>query len=342
MSSKPPGLERISSAPSSSQPQRLFANNADFRFYRKPPIVDEVSASFLVPKSNMDSGFVYYITTWKSSFYGRVEKAGGAASSHDIALAMVSRELALLGIFNGQQDMGMKLPPLIAKHLLQMTESERKALAEAPDAQSVLIGVLAAAIGDMRDAGIGMLLGTATAALALVLPGDGIYSVAGIGDSAIYELGAGGVRRLLGPDTVNSEDQMAVEEYAFHRKVVFGKHITSKDMARENFVEALDESVASDIGVAREGGTILLVSAGVEKNLQIGVDAESGMVSDNSGCADIAAIMVDKAELVEFGEALASEIHTRMELVAGKPVVNGPFTMIPHESDATILALRLP
>jgi hypothetical protein len=127
--------------------------------------------------------------------------------------------------------------------------------------------------------------------------------------------------------------EMPIEEYLKTR------HFVRNVVGSENFDATL---IRSDGGMIFKGGSGVMGSDGLPKNLTVRFDPTSGKVTDTSGCEDLSAIIGRKRAPKSIVRSLIGEVEKRAaEPVSEEKDVERGTALSPDDDDISVIAFRV-
>jgi len=278
-----------------------------FDYSAKLPKAEGVLSAHVMPAKLNKSAELRYREKGRA-LYAHVEKGRKRKLCQDTAIALLSDDISIIGVFDGYGAGGDVYSHVMGNAVLSLGYKRRSYFRDRLDMAYLVKDAVPMALESIKCYKLPE--GGTTAVVAVILP-DGRYFLGGVADSAVYILHKNNIERLMTYDKVIIHD--------FEEKSITDAKITPREYAsaRNVIMCAIsgnglsDDAIETAEGVLQKGMRLMLTSDGITKNLAVGL-AENGMVKDVSGCADLGKIMGNKTSIRRIGETILSKIRLRI------------------------------
>ena len=280
-----------------------------------------IAVSGLLPLQ-LKSGAVLRVNEGRSSIFANSEKGFYRELCQDRAVVYRSKQLTAIGIFDGLGPMGADYSGVMARGVLEICAEMEKKIVKEMNSREVISTVAAgvrSALGKESQSG--------TMASIVLIDNRLRYSAASVGDSAVFLGNGTGVERLFAPTCIYIRKVAVRIENA---KIHFQMYSEFRNQPGEAITANADDMGRIEMrnGRLKRGQSIIMVTDGISNNLRLGID-EKGIVTDGTGCKDLAEIIAGRDSADSIGSRIAETITGRLRQL----VRNGPAASLVNENE---------
>ncbi len=299
-----------------------------FDYSGRLPAIEGKPFAYIMPVSQFRHAELRYRKKG-TGLYAHVEKGVKRPVCQDTAIALLSDDISIIGVFDGYRAEGEGYSRAMGRAILRLGYERRKDLKEKTDMFNLIRDAVPMTLETLQTSPLPV--GGTTAVIAAIMP-DGRYLMGGVADSAAYVIGKDDVERLLTYDQVVTSDfvekpiaplKLSPAEYANMRNTIM--YAINNRGLDENGIETAE-------GTLQKGMRLILMSDGIAKNLVVGL-AENKTVSEVSGCSDLKRIIGSKISIRRTGEAILSRIRQRISRIK-----NDTFNIVVRKDGTSLIS----